>query len=62
MHINEGHPDYKNAVTSGSKLRQKYIAYLYAKEAAKKECEKTGSPDIGEKILDILSKIERYWY
>lgn len=62
MYYNEGHPDYKQAFAAGPKYRQKYIAYLYAKELAKKECEATGSADLGEKILDVLSKIERFWY
>ncbi len=62
LYINDGHPDYKQASIAGPTRRQKYIAYLYAKELAKKECEVTGSTDIGEKILDVLSKIDRFWY
>lgn len=61
LNVNEGHPDYKNASATGKKPRQRYIASLYAKELAQKECEATGSTDIGEKMLDVLSKVERFW-
>ncbi len=61
LNVNEGHPDYKNANATGKKPRQRYIASLYSKELAQKECEATGSTDIGEKMLDVLSKVERFW-
>ena len=61
LKVNEGHPNYKNAVAKGKKQRQRYIANLYAKELAAKECEATGSADFGEKMLDVLSKIDRFW-
>ena len=60
LEYNIAHPDYK-ALEKDEKRRQKYIANLYAKELAIKECEKTGTKDVGEKMLEVLSKIEKYW-
>ena len=62
LYIHDLHPDYKNAKKKGEKQRQKYIIQLYAKELAIKECATTGSPYIGEKMLDVLAKIENHWY
>ncbi len=62
LYYHTPHQDYKNAKAKGENLRQKYIIQLYAKELAIKECESTGSKDVGEKMLEVLSKIENHWY
>ena len=54
--------DIEKKSTQREKQRQRYIANLYAKELAQKECDTTGSIDIGEKMLDVISKIDRFWY
>ncbi|MHA2135330.1 MAG: hypothetical protein ACW99J_15830 [Candidatus Thorarchaeota archaeon] len=61
LNVNEGHPDCRNAQSMGKRRYQRYVANLYAKELAQKECEATGSTDLGEKMLDVLSKIDRFW-
>jgi hypothetical protein len=67
IRINEGHPDYKIASMQGKSerirnmQRRRYIVNLYAKELTEKECEETGSTDFGEKMLDVLCKIDRFW-
>jgi len=61
LRYNTAHPDYK-AVEKDEKKRQRYIANLMAKELALKECKETGNlENFGEKFLDILSKIDKYW-
>ena len=62
LFVHELHPDYRNAKEKGEKQRQKYIIQLYAKELAIKECDATSSTLIGEKMLDVLAKIENHWY
>ena len=60
LNCNEGHRDYKNTDAKGPKYRQRYIYTLFAKELAKKEHDLT-KKDYGELILDVLSKIDRFW-
>jgi len=60
LYCYDNHPDYINAKARGKKYRQRYVATLYAKELAKKEHEAT-SKDYGELLLDVLSKIDRFW-
>lgn len=57
--INDGHIDYVNADSKGGRYRLRYIALLYAKELAKMEYESNKMNELGEVMLDVLSKLDR---
>jgi hypothetical protein len=60
LYYNEAHRDYIEVKNDGSK-RQRYIANLYAKELALLECKPIGIEHYGERFIEVLSRLDKYW-
>jgi hypothetical protein len=60
LYYNIAHGDYAE-VQSNTPRRYKYIASLYAKELTLAECKHLGVEHYGERFLEIMSKLDKYW-
>lgn len=60
LYYNVAHRDYVE-VQSDEAKRQRYIANLYAKELALLECRNLGIENYGERLVEVMSKLDKYW-
>ena len=60
LYYNVAHRDYTE-VQSDEAKRQRYIANLYAKELALLECRNLGIDNYGERLVEVMSKLDKYW-
>ena len=60
LYCNTAHKDYAE-VRNNSQKRHKYIANLYAKELTLAECKNLGVAYYGERLLEIMSSLDKHW-
>lgn len=60
LYYNAAHIDYIEIQNDVSR-RQRYIANLYAKELTLSECKSLGVEHYGERLLEVMSKLDKYW-
>jgi hypothetical protein len=60
LYYNIAHRDYVEVLNNEEK-RQRYIANLYAKELTILECRNLGVEYYGERLVEVMSKLDKYW-
>ena len=60
LYCNETHRDYRE-VKGDKKKRERYIANLYAKELTLLDCKELGIDVYGERLIEVLSRLDMHW-